>query len=202
MKDKQMNKLWLETIARNVIKGYDPYLLIGEPEAIPIEKIAAHLGLAIEYQCLRKNGVLLGELVYNDSLVPLYLDNGMEEGYTLVQVKGGTIILDESLLVPGKEGRLRFTCGHEIGHFLVHKEHYCGMGKAAAHGNPKKSSQENPFIERQADILGTFLLMPKGQVKKAFHAHRNDRDPVKKLAGIFQVSKQAMRIFLKDCNLI
>ena len=130
------------------------------------------------------------------------MDNGNKEGYTLVWVKGGTIILDESLLHPGKEGRLRFTCGHEIGHFLVHKDHYCGLRKAAALGNPKKSSEENPIVERQADILGTFLLMPKGQVKKAFHAHRNGRDQVKTLAGIFQVSKQAMRIFLKDCNLI
>lgn len=199
---KPHNVTMLESIARRVIKGFDPSLLMGTPEAIPIEKIAGHLGLAIEYQCLRKNGVVLGEMVYNDSLVPVYLDNGIKKGYTLIKVKGGTIMLDESLLLRGKEGRLRFTCAHEIAHYLLHKSLYAVTGRAAALGNPKKSSEENPYVERQADILGTALLMPKGQVKKAFYEHRNASDPVKTLAGVFQVSKQAMGIFLKDSKLI
>ena len=200
--DKPHNIAMFESIARKVIKEYDSSLLIGTPEAIPIEKIAGHLGLAIEYQCLRKNGVVLGEMVYNDSLVPVYLDDGTEKGYTLIEVKGGTIILDECLLHRGSEGRLRFTCAHEIAHYLLHENLYSGTGQAAALGNPKKSSEENPYVERQADILGTALLMPKGQVKKAFHTNRNASNPIKALAEIFQVSKQAMGIFLKDSKLL
>jgi hypothetical protein len=176
--------------------------LIGKPRAIPIEKIAHHLGLTIEYQCLRKNGVVLGEMVYDDSLVAVYLDTGSEKGYTLIPVKGGTIILDESLLRRGREGRLRFTCAHEIAHWLCHKKIYAGTGQASASGNPKKSSEENPQVERQADILGTALLMPAGQVKKAFHAIRNVYDPTAELAKLFGVSKQAMGIFLRDHRLV
>ena len=196
------NTAALEAIARNVLKSYNYVLVSGPPQAIPIERIAQHLGLCIEYQCLRKNGVVLGEMVYNDTLVPVYFNDGTNKGYTLISVKGGTILLDESLLHRGREGRLRFTCAHEIGHWLYHKKHYAGTGQAAAYGNPKKSSEENPFIERQADILGTALLMPTGQVKKAFHTSRNASDPIAELAKLFQVSKQAMGIFLRDKRLI
>ena len=191
-----------EAIARNVLKGYDLSLVSGSPQAVPIEKVAHYLGLCIEYQCLRKNGVVLGEMVYDDSLVPVYFNDGIRKDYTLIHVKGGTIILDESLLHRGREGRLRFTCAHEIGHWLYHKTIYTGTGQAAALVNPKKSSEENPFVERQADIIGTALLMPAGQVKKAFYSNRCAADPVDALSRLFQVSKQAMSIFLKNNRLI
>ena len=196
------NTATLEAIARNVLKSYDDTLLSGPPQAIPIERIAQYLGLCIEYQCLRKNGVVLGEMIYNDALVPVYFNDGTNKGYTLISVKGGTIILDESLLHRGREGRLRFTCAHEIGHWLYHKKHFVGTGQAAALGNPKKSSEENPYIERQADRIATALLMPAGQVKKAFHMNRDASDPIAELAKLFQVSKQAMGIFLRDKRLI
>ena len=189
-----------EAIARRVLKSYDPELLLGPPVAIPIEKIAQHLGLCIEYQCLRKNGLILGEVVYDDSYIPVYFSD--LKRYELILVKSGTIILDESLLRKGREGRLRFTCAHEIAHWLCHKELYIGTGQAASFLNPRKGSEECPFVERQADILGTALLMPKGQVKKAFHAHRNTKDPAAALADIFCVSKQAIEIFLRDHNLL
>jgi hypothetical protein len=188
-------------IARNTLKGFDSSLLSGPPSAIPIEKLAEHLGLCIEYQCLRKNGAILGEMVYDDSLVPVYFRDLKE--YTLIQVNGKTIMLDESLLKGRGDGRLRFTCAHEIAHWLLHQDVYAGTGQAAAFGNPKKSSEENPAVERQANQLATLLLMPKVQVKKALFQIRSkaNQDPAAALAELFQVSKQAMGIFMREHNL-
>jgi len=202
MEHKYRSYAALEIIARNTLKKFDAMLLSGPPSAVPIEKLAAHLGLCIEYQCLRKNGAILGEMVYDKTLVPVYFRDLKE--YTLIEVSGKTIILDESLLKGKSDGRLRFTCAHEIAHWLLHQDVYVGTGQAAALGNPKKSSEENPIIERQANQLATLLLMPKVQVKRALFAMRNGIiiDPAASLAELFEVSKQAMGIFLQDHNLI
>jgi hypothetical protein len=194
------NVTMFEAIARQILKNYDPMLLNGPPTAIPIEKIAQHLGLCIEYQCLRKNGLILGETIYDDAYVPVYFHE--LKRYDLLPVKGRTIILDESLLRRGREGRLRFTCAHEIAHWVRHKDLYAGTGQAAASVNPNKSSEENPYVERQADILGTAMLMPTGQVKKAFYTYRGTPEINAALAELFGVSKQAMGIFLKDHRLL
>ena len=189
----------LEYIARNTLNSFDPTLLYGPPSAVPIEKLAAHLGLWIEYQCIRKTGSILGELVYEKSLVPLYLRD--IKCYDLVTIDGKTIILDESLLKCKTDGRLRFTCAHEIAHWLLHRDLYIGMRQAAALGNPNKSSEEDPVIEWQANKLGQMLLLPKVQVKKSFFAVRNDPDRIMILKEHFNVSADSIEIFIKDHNL-
>ena len=189
----------LEAIARKTLTSYDPTLLDGPPCAVPIEMLARKLGLSIEYQCLRKTGWLLGEMVYDKTFVPVYFRD--LKRYGLIIVDGKTIILDESLLCGPNDGRLRFTCAHEVAHWLIHKELYAGTGKTAALVDLKKSSDENPAVEWQANQLATLLLMPTVQVKRAFYALRNKPDPAASLAWLFDVSKQAMDIFLSEHNL-
>ena len=82
----------LETIAVNTIKSYDLSLISGKPRAIPIEDIIEALGLRIEYYYLRKNGLLLGEVVFDDGAAIVY---DKEAGkYKTVPVQAGTIIID------------------------------------------------------------------------------------------------------------
>lgn len=193
----------LDAIALNTIKGYNPELLIGTPGAIPIEEIAEYYcHLDIEYCYLRKNGIALGCTVFNDTFLPIY--NMDTKRYELVSVKGGTIVIDANLLNDKTDVRLRFTFAHEVAHWLIHKEIFLGKGIAAASA-AKTSFEENSVTERQADILAAALLMPTGQVKKAFYHNisaGHDKDPVTSLAKLFNVSKQAMSIFLKDHCLI
>jgi len=199
-KIRHRSRATLEAIARNTLRDYDPALVYGPPTAVPIEKLARMLGLSIEYQCLRKTGWLLGEMVYDTTYVPVYLTD--LKCYGLILVSGRTIILDESLLDGPNDGRLRFTCAHEIAHWLLHRELFTGTGQAAALVDLKRSSEENPVIEKQANQLATMLLMPTAQVKKAFYAAQNHADPVASLAKLFDVSKQAMGIFIREHNLI
>jgi len=143
-----------EAIARKAIKEYDPSLL-DEAKAIPIEDMVERFyGLTIEYHYIRKNGRILGETIFDDAWVPVYdMDN---KEYTCIFVKRGTVIIDASLLCSRKNGRLRFTCAHELAHWIIHYDKFSGSDRTAAMIlKPKKSTEEDAAIERQADMLGT-----------------------------------------------
>ena len=107
----------LEGIAREVITAYDPNLYYGVPRMIPIEDIIEAQGITLEYQCLRKTGCVLGETIFDDGGAIIY-DYDIP-GYTVIAVKGGTILIDSSLCrEDASTGRLRFTCAHELAHWL------------------------------------------------------------------------------------
>ena len=60
-------------------------------------------------------------------------------------------------------------------------------------------------MEIQANILGSAILMPMAQVKRAFYRMRAGRGRdalVTDMASLFQVSRQAMRIRLANHHLI
>lgn len=191
----------LEAIARNTIKKFDPSLILGaEARSIPIEDIIENMGLSLEYQYIRKNGRILGETIFDDDYIPLY--NMEDNRYELVFVERGTIILDASLLRCKGDGRLRFTAAHELAHWLIHQELYAGSGDMATmHKSISNSSEADKVIERQADLLGSALLMPMNQVKRSFYK-LSGADKVDALASQFGVSKQAMKIRLSEHNLI
>ena len=181
----------LEGIAREVITAYDPNLYYGVPRMIPIEDIIEAQGITLEYQCLRKTGCVLGETVFDDGGAIIY-DYDIP-GYTVIAVKGGTILIDSSLCrEDASTGRLRFTCAHELAHWLLHKRLY-------------SVRTQNSALEMQANLLGSILLMPLPQVKRCFYQLQPGRDRqqlVADMADIFQVSKQAMRIRLENHHLL
>lgn len=124
-------------------------------------------------------------------------------GYDLLPVKGGTILIDCSLCEEeASTGRLRFTCAHELGHWLLHKKQFSGTGENAA---LRSGDESDNTLEVQANLLGSILLLPLPQVKRCFYQLRSGRTNqqlVTDMAGIFQVSKQAMRIRLENHNLL
>ena len=148
----------IEAIARKILMEYDPALLEGEPCAIPIETIIeTKFDLILEYHILRKNGSILGETIFDDGAVILY--DQYQHEYRLIGVKAGTILIDERLCEPQRLGRLRFTCGHELAHWVLHKKLYTGTGDVAAYDGNSSTDESNGIIERQADAMATALLM-------------------------------------------
>lgn len=195
----------LEGIAREVITAYDPNLYYGVPRMIPIEDIIEAQGITLEYQCLRKTGCVLGETIFDDGGAIIY-DYDIP-GYTVIAVKGGTILIDSSLCrEDASTGRLRFTCAHELAHWLLHKRLYSGTGESAAMMTGTNIVRtQNSALEMQANLLGSILLMPLPQVKRCFYQLQPGRDRqqlVADMADIFQVSKQAMRIRLENHHLL
>lgn len=201
-----MNKIYyseqaLERIARDVIITYDSRLYYSEPTAIPIEEIIEARGLVLEYQYLRNNGRVLGQTVFDDGWTPVYdMEN---HRYEFLAVKAGTILIDSSLCEEAAvTGRLRFTCAHELAHWLLHKQQFSGTGESAAFLAAEESDNK---LEAQANKLGAMLLLPSPQVKRSFYkcSIRASGDVlVATMAELFQVSKQAMRICLEQHNLL
>lgn len=155
----------IETIGRKILLEYDRTLLEGPPQAIPIETIIeTKFDLILEYHTLRKNGNVLGETIFDDGAAILY--DRTERRYRLIAVKAGTILVDERLCTDRLLGRMRFTCAHELGHWVLHQKLYSGTGDVAAYEGKTSSDESHGLIERQADALATALLMPIPQVKK------------------------------------
>ena len=205
MKKAYYREQALERIARDVIIAYDPRLYYGSPAAIPIEDIIEAQGLVLEYQYLRNNGRVLGETIFDDGLTAIY--DWENHRYDLLPVKGGTILIDCSLCEEdASTGRLRFTCAHELAHWLLHKKLYSGTGESAAMMTETNIVRtQNSALEMQANLLGSILLMPLPQVKRCFYQLQSGRDRqqlVADMADIFQVSKQAMRIRLENHHLL
>lgn len=187
----------IETIARRILTAYDSALYYGDPAAIPIEDMIEAHGLSLEYQYLRKNGRILGKTVFDDGLEVVY-DMDRQE-YILYPVRAGTILIDASLCGENAStGRLRFTCAHELAHWILHKKLYTGADKLQV--SPKETG-----MEVQANMLGSALLMPMPQVKRCFYrlrARYSTPALIAEMATVFEVSKQAMRIRLEEHHLI
>ena len=196
----------LDHIARNVLNSFDPRILMSAPRAVPIEEIIEAQGLIIEYQHLRKDMRVLGETVFENAEIPIYDMQARE--YTTIFVEAGTILIDARLLMPGQEGRMRYTLAHELSHWLLHKKLFLGSDCLAAKVDSPDhalSSEAEQDVERQADLLATTLLIPIVKVKQAFYSLQgqlNSDGIVSRLAALFGVSKQAMRIRLTRHNLI
>ena len=194
-------KATLESIARHIISQYDGSLLAA-PAPIPVESIMEKVyGLKMDFQFIRNNGRVLGETVFEDMAVPIY-ERVNQEGYKLIPVTAGTVIIDASLINNRGDGRFRYTCAHELAHWVIHKGFYTQSGETAAMTKAVKSSESDKTIERQADRLGSYLLMPKGVVKMAFYRNRNDQNVIDNLAMLFGVSRKAMKIRLEEMRLL
>ena len=144
----------IETIGRKILQEYDPALLDGPPQAVPIETIIeTTFDLTLEYHCLRKNGSILGETIFDEGAAILYDQD--EKRYRLIAVKAGTILVEERLCVDRLLGRLRFTCAHELGHWVLHQKLYSGTGDVAAYEGKTSLDESHGLVEWQADALAT-----------------------------------------------
>ena len=120
---------------------------------IPVEEIIERaLGLQLLYDDLEE------KLGSRDILGAIY-------------VHAKLICINERMFEHSSEGRLVFTCGHEAGHWVLHR-------KYAAVGSQKDGQSASVVchlkdagkaIEWQADYFASCLLMPEKEIRKAFH---------------------------------
>lgn len=91
--------------------------------------------------------------------------------------------------------RTRFTLAHELGHiFLNHDKRDFYDPELARELGEDAPENAKPAKEREADAFASELLIPMEQLKR-YQSELKDLD---KLAGIFQVSKQAMSIAMAN----
>ncbi len=181
---------------------------------IPVEDIIERsLGLRLLYEDLEK---VLGS---NDVLGATYVESGV-------------ICVNERLFEHSSEGRLVFTCAHEVGHWVLHRR-YVDVQRRRSKGEVivcRLRDAKAP-IEWQADYFAACLLMPEKEIREAFQkvcgpepvVINNVRSSVEgeyrsaepfveqwpfiaaamcESGGFSNVSKQAMIIRLQDLGLL
>ena len=158
--------------------------------AVPIEEVVMFLGLSLDYDDLSQRFGVDSEIL----------------GF--INVESKEIFIEEKLLPEenpyAQEGRYRFTVGHEIGHWILHKDQAHLPHPASVFES--KASSTKPWMEWQADYFATCLLMPRRWILKAVEVKGwKSLPPEKIIYRISQwlgVSKQAARIRLEELGVI
>lgn len=143
---------------------------ITEP-SVPVEKIANHLGLSIEYA------------EFGTSV----------SGVLVMSGQSGTIGINKN----EPRVRQRFSIAHEIGHYWFHRDSSDVFidDNFNIQFRDVRSSTGEARHEIQANMFAACLLMPASLLRKEVergHIELADDEQLKKLAGLFEVSVAAM----------
>jgi IrrE N-terminal-like domain len=91
----------------------------------------------------------------------------------------------------GNRGRERFSVGHELGHWELHR----GQSFRCRVDDPDQNLQSDVTLERQADEFASHLLMPTALFNPGAMAFRYPSvDQIDDLANTFQTSRVATTI--------
>lgn len=199
-KKRQANYSMEYLAVRELNKYENGRYSVGEPCAVPIEEIIEkQYDISIEYHYLRKNLSTLGQMVFVDGHVPIY--DIEKKSYTLIDVPAKTMMIDIRLLQDRRfANRLRFTYAHELAHFLIHEEHFAHSEQSPALLAGEEEEYDD-VIEKQANMLCSYFLIPTGQMKKAYNrlmAKGRGKNIVKEMAAIFGVAPTTMQIRLYE----
>lgn len=150
MKVPWISKQQIAMKANQLIEGFQDMAGYTVRPPIPVEDIVErYLNLRLIYDDLER---ILGRNIL---------------GATYVESR--TICINERLFESGPEGRLVFTCAHEVGHWVLHRQ-YVNNKENAPSNNAIVCTTKNSKapIEWQADYFASCLLMPEGEIREAF----------------------------------
>ena len=162
----------IEEYARALLADYRPSLLDGIPTAInAFHFVESYLGARIEYQDIyyeEGEQPILGMTCFAETRVKVFDREHMCTRYITVQPN--TIIIDNSVMAPGKEALANFTVLHEGGHFCMHREvfedgmrrncppEFCSRKKSGQ--SRKRLESQKDFREHQADVFAAAVALP------------------------------------------
>ena len=222
-----LSKTDIDSLGEAYIRDFSPKVL-DDPSPVDIDRFACYyLGLTQDFAWLSNDGRYLGMTVFNDTnRVIVYLPEKNEADY--MSVRAGTVIIDNTLLEEGKEGRYRFTMGHETGHSIFHSAYYAydpnqlSMFDTPAapmvqcrvdgtHNLRQKAPKlwtPSERMEWQANRMASALLMPRSAVHKLVRSLPMEKGIDHDIAAIlavsdtFNVSNEAAQYRLLDFELI
>lgn len=98
-----------------------------------------------------------------------------------------------------KHVRARFTLSHELGHFFI-PEHHHALRSGLTPFHPSFCSEPSPehYVEAEADLFASRLLMPEGRFSAAVRRHGVELDGIRSVANDMGTSLQATLIRFKD----
>ena len=220
----------LEELAIKTLTEYN-IDLINNAAPIPIESIMEqYYNLELDFQYLSSDGSVLGLTAFETGYLEVY--NPDLNKFYPIDISSGTIIIDSALAESNNYGRYRFTCGHEFGHWKLHKELFFTENKTLFQNQlyvkclnrdveksiDRQNKTSKDWIEWQADYFSSALLMPYPTIREYFDKCKKsmlkditdelyseytlNNKVIEQMSNYFEVSKEAMRIRLFNLNLI
>ncbi|HEK9982045.1 TPA: hypothetical protein TUU08_000147 [Streptococcus equi subsp. zooepidemicus] len=102
-----------DRVAEQFLEEYCPEAL-KHPMAVPIEKIAADMGLKVQYVCLSEEADIYGATIFTDGALEIY---DPEEGlYDTKVFKRKTVLIDPEAVKKTNVGCKHNTLAHECVH--------------------------------------------------------------------------------------
>lgn len=203
-----------DDVAREFLDIYCPEALT-KPMRVPIEDIAKQeMGMNLIYVCLSEELDVFGMTLFDRCTVEVY---DPEEGlYDEVVFPKKTILIDPEAVKKTNTGCRNNTIAHECVHWFKHR-YYFKMRNHTVSRMAKYckcrtnqigiSSEDEDIMESQAVGIAPRILMPKEPfceaAKKVGVKYGKDNwKEICILAEFFDVSKQSVKIRLKECDLI
>ena len=147
-----MPKKDISSHASNLLAGYQE--IMGKPvkPPIPVEDIIErYLGLGLSFEDLEEK-------------------LGMKDVLGATYVTSRLISINERLFEDKSEGRLVYTCAHEVGHWVLHRKFVEVAERSGSYQDAivcRSANSKRP-IEWQADYFAACLLMPEKEVENVF----------------------------------
>lgn len=111
--------------------------------------------------------------------------------------------IDESLdptMFAAKEGRYRFTVGHEVGHWQLHRHLFLAnanqvslLGVSPEPSIVCRAGSRKPPIEWQADAFASYLLMPRAMVVRVWEEVFGSPSP-------YFAAREIARLTARSCS--
>ena len=217
----------LDRLAEGILESFQP----GETARFPKTDIDAlarlYLGLTVRYTALSDDRSLLGLTAYERTKVNITVGGSQE---TLL-LDRDTVLLEKCFLSrrtgPAEAERLshrrRFTLAHECAHQILFRmepeqirQDLRSRYSARQLYSCRDLKAREDWNERQANILGAALLMPRSRILRYFDLYRGNRPLVSyggryaagdrlsmtHLTVFFGVSPRSLEIRLRDLGLL
>lgn len=173
---------------------------------LPSEEIASTVNVLLLLNCVDKTvqevdvvDICIRHFGLTIHFVDLKTEYG-EETLGLMIAEHKLIFCDTSLEPCGdhkerKERILRFTIAHELGHYLLHRDHMISDTSPLFYQH--LDSKERSRIEIQANIFASMLLMPEKAFMDTYRLLKSqalkDGTITKRISELFNVSKESVR---------
>ena len=177
----------LEQRAEDLLAEVPDWIWNGESLPVPVEEIAdTHVGLLVRDVADLSTAPGAPELAPNQSLSGLLLAGK------------GEIWVNAS---EGKQWppRRRFTIGHELGHWRLHREPgqqalFCRKGaiEEGEAGDGPTEHPKRPPIEDEANVFAAALLMPRHLMREHYERLKHEGDCHPRMCRLFGASQIAM----------
>lgn len=195
-----MSKENIDDEAASILNKYCKDCL-NEPQKIDIENLIECMGIDLCYTRLSKDSEILGACVFNEGILATYNDDKTENRVFPAK----TIIID-SQIAERNDARLKFTYGHELGHYVIQYDiFHINQNQISLFDYEDSKVQNNAAIckrenitfdtllnkhkrletkedwqEWQANYFSSSILIPKVTLKIALKQILNDYDIMSK----------------------